>query len=201
MARDKEKRTYLTPNEVAQMLMVSPVTIRQWAQKGRLQACTTPGGHRRFTPEAVAQFARENNIELPDALARKAQLKVLIVDDEIAFAELLVAMLGKYERQLEVEAVQDGFEAGRKLETFRPDVILLDLMMPKMDGFAVCRSIKQSDYRDTRIIAMSGFCSDENRVRVIAEGAELCLQKPFTPAELVRAIGLEQQTADGAMNG
>ena len=59
----------LTPTEVAELLAVSPVTVRQWAQKGLIEARTTPGGHRRFTREAVIDFARRMAMTLPEEFA------------------------------------------------------------------------------------------------------------------------------------
>ena len=74
------RKEFLTPHEVATLLMVSPVTVRQWAQKGLLAAQTTAGGHRRFAIETVAAFARERGIDLPGITAR-----LLIVDDNRQF--------------------------------------------------------------------------------------------------------------------
>lgn len=59
MRSAKSEKRYLTPNEVAEMLLVSPITVRQWAQRGLIRATTTPGGHRRFLKRDVESFARD----------------------------------------------------------------------------------------------------------------------------------------------
>ena len=185
----------MTPNEVAELLMVSPVTVRQWAQKGKLDAMTTPGGHRRFSLEAIEKFAANNNISLNQS--RKDGVHILIVDDDVSLANFLQELLIQRNSSLHIKVVHDGFSAGRMMETFSPDIVLLDLMMPQMDGFEVCHMIKQSDQKDVRVIAMSGFCSQENQQRILNEGAECCLKKPFSATVLLTALGIEEQHTAG----
>lgn len=191
MSDSSNKKHYMTPNEVAELFMVSPVTVRQWAQKGKLQAMTTPGGHRRFSMEAVERFAAENNLLInPRA---KQSTRLLIVDDDVSLANFLMELLTQRLPHIQVEVAHDGFSAGRMMESFSPDIVLLDLMMPQMDGFEVCRMIKQQEERPVRVIAMSGYCSQENMQRILSEGAECCLKKPFSTTVLLTALGLEEQ--------
>jgi excisionase family DNA binding protein len=152
MTEDYKKKPYLTPNEVAQWMMVSPITVRSWAQRGLLQAEVTPGGHRRFRLEEVERFARQWN-----PAGNKGPQRILIVDDNKAFAGFLMELLGEGEQPMVVEAAYDGFDAGRKVHTFSPDIVLLDLMMPGIKGTEVCRQIKNTgasqcqNYRHERI--------------------------------------------------
>lgn len=192
----KTKKNYMTPNEVAELLMVSPVTVRQWAQKGKLDAMTTPGGHRRFSMEAIEKFAAENNM----SLSPRGNIgpHILIVDDDVSLANFLMEVLQQRNSTLQVKVVHDGFSAGRQIESFTPDIVLLDLMMPQMDGFEVCHMIKESN-ANIRVIAMSGFCSDENKQRILAEGAECCLKKPFSTTVLMTALGVEEHPASTNM--
>lgn len=186
--RENMKKHYLTPNEVAQLLMVSPVTVRQWAQRGKLEAMTTPGGHRRFSMEAVEAFAADNKI----VLNPKEGTRILIVDDDVSLANFLMELLTQRFGNVSVELAHDGFSAGRLLESFEPDIVLLDLMMPQMNGFEVCHMVKSESSRDVRVIAMSGYCSPENLERILNEGAECCLKKPFSTSVLMTALGIEE---------
>lgn len=180
-------KPYLTPNEVAQWLMVSPVTVRGWAHRGLLAAEVTPGGHRRFRREVVEQFARQGSPE-----PSSGPLRVLVVDDDRAVVGYLRELLEGGARPARVETAGDGFEAGQKLQAFRPDVVLLDLMMPGLKGTEVCRRIKQQpDHADMRIIAMSGYLDAAHEAELLAAGAECCLGKPLDTARLLRQIGLE----------
>ncbi|MFT5083500.1 MAG: excisionase family DNA binding protein [Lentisphaeria bacterium] len=179
------QKDYLTPKETADMLRVSPITIRVWAQKGFLAASTTVGGHRRFERDEVERFARDKGIEL----VRNTAVRALIVDDDDDHRELVVDVIMEFLPDVVLETAKDGFEAGQKIGTFRPTVVILDLMMPGVDGFKVCRTIKQSEATaHVRVIGMTGFLTDENVRKVKFAGAELCMEKPLNFARLVEII-------------
>ncbi len=180
-----EQSTYLTPNEVAGLLLVSPITVRQWAQKGLLEAQTTAGGHRRFAREEVERFARERGIELPNQGRR-----VLVVDDDRQLNNYLVALLQTSGDDLQVFSALDGFEAGRIVQEHKPDLVLLDIMMPGMNGVDVCRSIKADPAtRHALVVAMTGHHTPELEHRVLEAGASVLLQKPFSREDLLTECG------------
>ncbi len=179
-------KPYLTPNEVAQWMMVSPITVRGWAQKGMLQAEVTPGGHRRFRHEEVERFARQWN-----PAGNRGALRVLIVDDDRSVVGFLKELLEGASDPVTVEVAYGGFEAGRKVHAFTPDIVLLDYMMPGIKGSEVCLQIKQiPGLADVRVIAMSGFLSPEHEAELLAAGAECCLTKPIDTTELFTLMGL-----------
>lgn len=179
-------KPYLTPTEVAQWMMVSPITVRGWAQKGLLLAEVTPGGHRRFRREEVERFARQWN-----PAGHKGPLRVLIVDDDPAVLGFLTELLAGGEAAVEVATATDGFEAGRQVHVFAPDIVLLDLMMPGIKGTEVCRRIKAAPGQSqVRVIAMSGYLSPDAEAELLAAGAECCLAKPIDTARLLRQMGL-----------
>ncbi len=188
MNEELKNKPYLTPNEVAQWMMVSPITVRGWAQKGLLQAEVTPGGHRRFRLEEVERFARQWN-----PAGNKGPLRVLIVDDDQAVLGYLRELIDGGSHETVVETAHDGFEAGRKVHAFSPDVVLLDLMMPGIRGTEVCRQIKQiPGLADVRVIAMSGYLSPENEAELKAAGAECSLPKPIDADRLLKLLGLAE---------
>jgi len=170
-----DSKPYLTPSEVAELLMVSPITVRAWAQKGLLPSETTPGGHRRFLRESVEQFSKQYK-----AVPQRNDLRVLVVDDDRQVAGFLVEWLTGLDEPFIVDTAADGFEAGSKVHSFEPDIILLDLMMPKLDGFEVCRRIKADpETSNIRVMAMTGHMSPENEQRILEAGAEVCISKPL----------------------
>jgi len=184
-----DEKIYLTPGEVADLLMVSPAAVRRWASDGELKALTTPGGHRRFLPEDVDNFARKRNIVIEKK--DKQGLRVLIVDDDKQFSGYLLKMLNKYPGKMVAELANDGFEAGIKVNDFKPDVVLLDLMMPGMDGFKVCEKLKKNNaIKKLRVIAMTGYMSDSNVEKIMAAGAEVCLPKPVDRQVLLDCLGM-----------
>ena len=183
------QKKYLTSNDVASLLMVTTETIRQWARKGLLSAVLTPGGHRRFLLHEVERFAQERGMSLqhlPDD-----EFRVLIVDDDEQVAAYLLDLFQALPINVGVEVAHDGFSAGHKIFSFRANVMLLDLMMPGMDGFSVCTQMKSDPSTEAiRIIAMTGHPTLENIERIISMGAETCLEKPFTSHTLLDAIGI-----------
>ncbi len=185
---------WLTPNEVAELLLVSPVTVRQWAQKGMLEARTTPGGHRRFSMDVVRQFAVREG--MASRLRGKGNRSILVVDDDEQLNRFLVELIKSKDCGALVESAFDGFEAGTKVQQVKPDLVLLDLMMPGLDGFQVCERLKSDvDTMHIQVIAMSGFYSQENEGKVMQAGADCFLKKPFTNSEVLEACGFEVKSA------
>jgi excisionase family DNA binding protein len=195
------RKKLLTPNEAARLLMVAPVTVRQWAQKGLLAAHTTAGGHRRFSPDAVRAFAARMGMALDEdvliadagAIPRKPELdasRVLVVDDDRQFAGFLVALFGRQFPGIHVDVANDGFDAGRQVQRGRPHLVLLDVMMPGIDGVEVCRRLKADPQTaTTRVLAMTGHHSAELERRIREAGAECLLRKPFSTADLLSTCG------------
>jgi len=187
MSEMYEERPYLTPSDVAKRMKVSPITVRGWSQKGLLPAEITPGGHRRYHPDVVERFARTWN-----PAGNKGPIRILIVDDDHALVGFLCELLGDRDGQTVLETAYDGFDAGNKVHTFRPDVVLLDLMMPGMRGTDVCRRIKAlPGNAEIRVMAMSGYLTPENEQELLSAGAERCFSKPLDTVQLLRAIGIE----------
>lgn len=196
MADTGDRKEFLTPNEAASLLMVSPITIRQWAQKGILQAQTTAGGHRRFSRQVVERFARERGIELPGNEDR-----LLIVDDNEQFNHYLQALFSAQVENLKIFSAYDGFEAGRLVQQHKPDVVLLDVMMPGIDGIEVCRSLKSDpETAHIRVVAMTGYHSPELENKMLAAGAQVLLRKPFSSEEVLSECGFSSATT-GTVQG
>ena len=190
MSDKTEEQTYLTPGDVAKLLMVSPAAVRRWAAEGDLKSLTTPGGHRRFLPADIEEFARSRSIAIPRTHKRK--LQVLIVDDDIQYSGYLTKLLSKYSEKINFDVANDGYEAGYKIHKIIPDLVLLDLMMPGIDGFKVCEQLKMNKAtKNIRIIAMTGYPSIANTNRSYQAGAELCLEKPIERQKLLEILNLE----------
>ncbi len=181
--RDK---AVFTTFETAKLCHVSPLSIINWVNAGRLSAFRTPGGHRRIRREDLITFMRDNGIPLPDELQEGSGLrKVLVVDDEAGIRDLLAKHLASRSDPYEVLTAADGFEAGRLVATHKPHVVLLDLKMPGLDGFQVCRTIKADpETSKTVVIAMTGYHSPETEARILECGAVRCFSKPVEASAL-----------------
>src|SRR5262245_41470765 len=166
-ARMRNKSVFTT-FETAKLCQVSPLSIINWVNAGRLPAFRTPGGHRRIRREDLVRFMRESGIPLPEELREgTGRPRVLVVDDDQAIRDTLAQYLTGRAKPYEVATARDGFEAGKLVCTFRPNVVLLDLRMPGMDGFEVCRTIKADPETSvTAIIAVTGFHTPETEAKI-----------------------------------
>ncbi len=116
-------------------------------------------------------------------------MKVLIIDDELSFAQYLNDLLITSLENIQIEISLDGFDAGIKLRDFNPDIVLLDLNMPGFDGFRVCKQIKQELLtQNIKVIAITGDAREDIGLRIISAGAVACLAKPINVAELIETM-------------
>ena len=188
-----------TTFEVADICDVTPVTIQNWIDKGWLRAYRTPGGHRRVLRDDLLSFLDSRNI--PHIFnERIGPPQILIVDDEKKFTELMRDILLLDNPDYEIEIAHDGFRAGLLYGNNRPDVVLLDLMLPGVDGFEVCRQIKQSTGGgDTVVIAVTGLDDPSHEERIMSLGASYFIQKPADTAH-IRDLVRQTIDAKGARN-
>ena len=169
--------------------MVSPVTVRQWAQKGLLQASTTPGGHRRFLREDIDEFALGNGISIQP---EDETLRILIVDDDEQICRQVKQAIEGINDKVELEVANSGFDAGRLVITFQPSIVLLDVIMPGLDGFTVCQQIcRDPRTKHVRIIGMTDFDDNIFMKGILQAGAETCIKKPFKNQHLLTLLGLD----------
>ncbi len=169
---------FMTTGAVAAACQVTIPTVKRWIREGHLAAFQTAGGHYRVTAEAFDRFRLARHI--PDVdIAPEESPKVLIIDDDPnTLATLADALMwvGRYK----VEVAQDGYEGLIRVGGFRPDVLVLDIRMPGLDGFQVCRRIKADPATQSiRIVAMSGYAEADTTTRVFEAGADAFLEKPI----------------------
>ena len=178
VARRRTLKRYLTTGKVGEMLEVSPAAIKKWIQQGKLAAFRTPGGHFRILAAEFERFQKTHGF----GTGTGEPLRVLVVDDQLDVAEVIVASLRASHPRARLETAANGFEGLLKVGTFRPDVLLLDLSMPGMDGFEVCRQIKRDPLiRDTKVVVMTARVLDAE-ARAMDAGADGFLSKPFEAA-------------------
>jgi len=114
--------------------------------------------------------------------------RILIVDDESDIRAIIRATLAS---KYEVVEAHDGLDAAQKLEIVEPDFVILDVMMPLMDGYETCRVIrKHARFKDIPVLFLSALGSREDIVKGYGAGANLYLTKPFEPARLLRVVDM-----------
>lgn len=189
MSLKKSVKSYLTPKDVAELLMVSTAAVRLWAESGHLKARVTAGGHRRFKLDDIKEFAIQKNIQLNTNVSETP--RILIVEDDIHFAEFLKTLLKVKFTNVEVEISLDGFDAANKLHDFTPSIMLLDLKMPGLNGFQVCQRVKENPLQNhIRVIAISGDVTNNDIDQLKNIGVEACLHKPIDIPALIKLLDL-----------
>lgn len=179
-------KAVFTTFEAAKLCHVSPLSIINWVNAGRLTAFRTPGGHRRIRREDLVLFMQDSGIPLPDDLkGGSSRRRVLLVEADSHGREALANHLSSRARPFEVNAAATPFEAGRLLATFRPDVVVLDLRMPGLDALQACRTIKaEPRSAATLLIATAAHSSPDVEARLAECGVLRCFPRPVDPTAL-----------------
>lgn len=181
-------KPYFTASEVARLLLVSPNSVRVWTNKGLLKTELTLGGHRRFPRHEIERLVRERqaNSQVRPQVTKPEAPRILIIDDDEFFCEFLEQAIKNAVPLAQVFVATNGFSGGMLARSANPEIILLDLRMPGLDGFQVCEMLKADDAtRGIRIIAISGSQSEADGLRIREAGAEVLLAKPVEMSTLI----------------
>jgi excisionase family DNA binding protein len=174
MVEQSNAKTIYTTHEVSRLLQVNPRSVINWIEQSLLPSYRTPGGHRRIRRDDLLAFLRRHQIPTPASLI-DAKFSVLIVDDEEDLTEMLKTYFQR-EGGYQVSTASDGITALMEFGRIRPDLLVLDIMIPGFDGIEVCRRIKQTPGNTTSIIAISGV--DIHETRILQAGADAFMLKP-----------------------
>lgn len=177
-------KTVYTTGEVAQICNISQQTVIRCFDNGRLGGFKVPGSdHRRIPRDLLLQFMKENSI--PAENLDSGKRRVLIVDDDEAIIEMLVDLL-THDGRFEVRAATTGFDAGAITKEFRPDLMILDYMLPDINGNKVCEMVrKDPELASMKIIIVSGAVDQSEIDSLVAVGADEFIKKPFDMERLV----------------
>jgi excisionase family DNA binding protein len=168
---------------------VSPKTIINWIESGHIKAYKTVGGHRRIKISDLEAFMKNQGIPIPEGEHLEERKRILVVDDDPIIVETIVQALEEDEYDYEVISASDGFEAGLQVNHFRPHLLILDIMMPDIKGYDVCKKIKSSEEtKDTKIIVLSAYLDDEKFKKMKEYGADLCFSKPLPLPQLKQEV-------------
>ena len=171
----KDAKTIYTTHEVSRLLHVNPRSVINWIEQSLLSSYRTPGGHRRIRRDDLLAFLRKHQIPTPESLVDE-KFSVLIVDDEQEIVEILQAFLQR-QGGYEISSASDGITALIDVGRVKPDLLILDIMIPGVDGIEVCRRIKANIKNKTAIIAVSG--NNEHEKKILQAGADAFMAKPI----------------------
>ena len=177
-------KTVFTTGEAAKICKVSQQTIIRCFDNGQLKGFRVPGSRfRRIPREALYRFMKDNGI--PTDALESGKRKVLLVDDDTELVELMTKVLEE-DGRFEVRVAGNGFDAGMMVKEYQPDLIVLDVMLPDINGKEVCQRVRaDSALEDVRILCISGMIEDDKIQELKLSGADDFLHKPFDIEELI----------------
>ena len=180
-------KTVFTTGEAAKICKVSQQTIIRCFDSGQLKGFRVPGSRfRRIPREQLFAFMRDNGI--PTDALESGKRKVLIVDDDEELVELIEDVLVR-DGRFEVKTVNNGFDAGMMVKDYRPDIIVLDVMLPDINGKEVCQRVRSDkSMDDVRIICISGMVEEDKVGELKAAGADDFMHKPFEVEKLIERM-------------
>jgi len=181
-------KSVFTTGEAAEICKVSQQTIIRCFDSGRLRGFRVPGSRfRRIPRDALIAFMKDNGIP-PDALD-SGKLKVLVVDDDPEIVELFVDVLER-DGRFEVKTASTGYDAGILTQEFVPDLVILDYMLPDINGNVVCQTIRKNpNFEHMKIVIVSGVVNQDEINDLLKSGADDFVKKPFNIDKLIERIG------------
>ncbi len=206
MARKEHpQRRFFTTSDVARYCEVSADGVLKWIKAGKLRAFSTPGGHYRISSEDFRAFLEKYEIPVDEGFFKGTtrQRTVLIVDDEPDIREVVRRLLKELEPDLKIEEAVDGYDAGIKIGNLCPDLLIVDVMMPRVDGISLVRSIRENpETAAVKILAITAFPEQDNVKKMYDAGADLCLIKPLQlehfRLEVIRLLNEAGKTASAS---
>jgi len=192
-------KTVFTTGEAAKICKVSQQTIIRCFDNGQLKGFRVPGSRfRRIPREMLYKFMKDNGI--PTDALESGKRKVLLVDDDAELVEVMTKFLEE-DGRFEIRVATTGFDAGMLVKEYRPDIIVLDVMLPDINGKEVCQRVRaDSTLEDVRILCISGMIEDDKVQDLKLSGADDFLPKPFDAEVLIERMChlLELESVDAA---
>jgi excisionase family DNA binding protein len=178
-------KTVFTTGEAAKICKVSQQTIIRCFDSGQLKGFRVPGSRfRRIPRDQLYAFMRDNGI--PTDALDSGKRKILIVDDDQDLVELMVDNFDR-DGRFDIRSVNNGFGAGMLIKEFRPDLVVLDVMLPDINGMEVCQLVrKDKTMDDVRNICISGMIETDKVQKLRDAGANDFVKKPFDVDMLVQ---------------
>jgi excisionase family DNA binding protein len=181
---DREQKAYTT-FEAAKICHVTHHSIKNWIKQGLIKASRTPGGHYRILERDLDRF-REKFDMFPREKGPLSK-RIMVVDDDADALKLMENILS--DEGFELIPVSNATEVGLKATQMMPDLILLDFLMPEINGFEVCTALRDNELtRSIPIMAVTCLAKERDIERIFECGADDYLAKPFKVDALLEKV-------------
>lgn len=183
----------LTSHQAGSLLQVNPSSINKWVKEGRIPAFRTPGGHRRIRASDLVSFLTEHQMPVPRDLEGASKRRALLVDDDTAQLRTIARAFEEVP-SLDLVTCDNAVEALVKVGSFRPHLVILDILMPGMDGFETCERLRQNpETANIDIVLTSGALTDDMVSRAKSIGVAAVMPKPLDIPRIAQLIGVSAQ--------
>lgn len=174
---------------MATICRVSKKTVLNWIYEGALKAFTTYGGHYRVWPVNLKKFLASAGMDIPFEFVDETSTHILIIDDERPYAQMLKSVISAELPNTEITTTDDGFEGLLLIGEKKPQLVILDLKMRKIDGFEVLELLrKRKAEREMKILVISDYLNEETRERLAKTAADAVLDKLADISLFVKTI-------------
>jgi len=194
----------LSVGQVAEICRVSKKTVLNWIYDGALKAFTTYGGHYRIWPANVKRFLDAAGMDIPFDFVDDRTTHILIIDDDQAYSQMLRDAILAEIASVEVVTTDDGYEGLMLIGEIRPQLVILDIKMPKLDGFQVLELLKtRKTEHDMKVLVVSGYLDKSTKEQISKTIAEGAVDKLTDTSTLLKTIGamLRSEKPTVANNG
>ena len=180
-------KAIFTTGEAAGLCRVSQQTIIRCFDAGRLGGFRVPGSRfRRIPREDLIKFMQENDI--PTEGLNGGRRRVLVVDDDPQIVELFKDLL-TVDSRFDIRTASTGYDAGVVSADFKPDLMILDYMLPDINGNIVCETVRKNELlANMKIIIVSGVVNQSEVDNLVKHGADEFLKKPFDIKTLMQRV-------------
>ncbi|MDY6967262.1 MAG: response regulator [Spirochaetota bacterium] len=180
-----------TISQASKYCKVTPGKIVNWIEDGSIIGDSTIGGHRRIKKDELDRYLKEQNLPAGDPTFIDSIKKILVVDDDKIVVETIVQALEEDDHGYELMSAADGFESTIQVKHFKPDLMILDIKMPDINGYEVCKKIKSDpETKETKIIILSAYLDDDNKKQMMENGADACFAKPLPLPNLKQQVAI-----------
>ena len=179
----------LTTSEVARYCQVTNDGVVKWIKAKKLKAYSTPGGHYRIRKSDFKEFLERFGMPVDQDFFTEERKRILVLDHGAGVLDMIEHTLGGDTSSFTIVSAKDGFEAGLKIGTFRPDLIIVDVGNSNMEAVEVCKRIKlDPDTESIKVVAVTGPPEQGFAEHAYKVGADVCLAKPIQTESLKKEV-------------
>lgn len=180
----------LTTGEIARYCHTSVMQVNRWIKNSELKSFRNPGGQNRILISDFRVFLEKNGMPVLDEFfGVSVRKKILVADDDISMTGAIRHLLQSRLENIDIEITNNGYETLIKAGDFKPDVLILDIRMPKVDGMEICRRLRAAkSVNPVKILVVTGYSGEFTPEFIIENGADDFLQKPFDKEVLIAKV-------------